>query len=186
MKTVVPKIIKNTVQRKNPIQEKASRSSSPTEYEAWIRQRSDRQRSTRSTSLTSTSRFLRSSTSTKRDRCARDVTKASSNSPNLSPRNVEMHQAQSIDTVDIFSVNRQRQVPRTGPAQWRFPRDVSCDATQVPMVQKMQKTVEILQVPHIDKVIEVPQAQLIDEAVELLEIMQRHDPCGRLVLFPLW
>ena len=44
------------------------------------------------------------------------------------------------------------------------------------MIQKMQKTVEILQVPHIDKVIEVPQAQLVDEAVEFLEIMQRHDP----------
>ena len=40
----------------------------------------------------------------------------------------------------------------------------------------MQKTVEILQVPHIDKVIEVPQAQLIDEAVEVPEIMQRYDP----------
>ena len=44
------------------------------------------------------------------------------------------------------------------------------------MIQKMQKTVEILHVPHIDKVIEVPQAQLIDEAVEVPEIMQRHDP----------
>ena len=44
------------------------------------------------------------------------------------------------------------------------------------MIQKMQKTVEILQVQHIDKVIEVPQAQLIDEAVEVPEIMQRHDP----------
>ena len=40
----------------------------------------------------------------------------------------------------------------------------------------MQKTVEILQVPHIDKVIEAPQAQPIDEAVEVPEIMQRHDP----------
>ena len=40
----------------------------------------------------------------------------------------------------------------------------------------MQKTVEILQVQHIDKVIEVPQAQLVDEAVEVPEIMQRHDP----------
>ena len=41
------------------------------EYEAWIRQRSDRQRSTRSTSLTITSRFLRSSTTTKRSMCQR-------------------------------------------------------------------------------------------------------------------
>ena len=43
------------------------------------------------------------------------------------------------------------------------------------MIQKMQKTVEILQVQHIDKVIEVLQAQLIDDAVEISEIMQRHD-----------
>ena len=49
-------------------------------------------------------------------------------------------------------------------------------STQVPMIQKMQKTVEILIVQHIDNVIEVPQAQLIDEAVEVPEIMQRHDP----------
>ena len=41
---------------------------------------------------------------------------------------------------------------------------------------KMQKTVEILQVQHIDKVMEAPQAQLIDEVVEVPEIMQRHDP----------
>ena len=40
----------------------------------------------------------------------------------------------------------------------------------------MQKTVEILQVPHIDMEREVPHAQLIDEAVEVPEIMQRHDP----------
>ena len=44
------------------------------------------------------------------------------------------------------------------------------------MIQKMQETVEILQVQHIEKVIEVPQAHLIDEAVEVPEIMQRHDP----------
>ena len=44
------------------------------------------------------------------------------------------------------------------------------------MIQKRQKTVEILQVQHIDKVTEVPQAQLIYEAVEVPEIMQRHDP----------
>ena len=43
------------------------------------------------------------------------------------------------------------------------------------MIQKMQNTVGILQVPHID-MIEVPQAQLIDEAVEVPGIMQRHDP----------
>ena len=66
-----------------------------------------------------------------------------------------MHQVQSIDTVDNISVNRQRQVPRTGTAQWQDPGDVSCDAKQVPMIQKMQKTVEILLVPHTDKVIEV-------------------------------
>ena len=44
------------------------------------------------------------------------------------------------------------------------------------MIQKMQKTVEILQVQHIDQVIEAPQAHLMDEAVEVPEIMQRHDP----------
>ena len=82
----------------------------------------------------------------------------------------------SVDTVDNISVNRQRQVPRTGTAQWQDPGDVRCEATQIPMIQKMQKTVEILQVPHIDKEIEVPQAQLIDQAVEVPEIMQRHDP----------
>ena len=70
----------------------------------------------------------------------------------------------SIYTVDNISVNRQRQVPRTGTAQCQDPGDVSCDAAQVPMFQKMQKTVEILQVPQIDKVVEVPQARLIDEA----------------------
>ena len=84
-----------------------------------------------------------------------------------------MHQVQSIDTVDHISVNRQRQVPRTGTAQWQDPGDVSCEATLVPMIQK---TVEILQGPQIDKVIEVLQMQLIDEAVEVPEIMQSHDP----------
>ena len=84
-----------------------------------------------------------------------------------------MHQVQSITTVDNISVNRQRQVQRRGTAQWQV---VNCDATQVPMIQKVQKTVEILQVQHIDKVVEVFQAQLIDEAVEVREIMQRHDP----------
>ena len=49
------------------------------------------------------------------------------------------------------------------------------------MIQKMQKTVEILLVPHTDKVIEVLFAQLIDEAVEVLEIMQRHDPMDHKV-----
>ena len=61
-----------------------------------------------------------------------------------------MHQVQSIDTVDHISVNRQRQVPRTGTAQWQDPGDVSCEATRVPMIQKMQKTAEILQVQFID------------------------------------
>ena len=87
-----------------------------------------------------------------------------------------MHQVQSIGTIDHISVNKQRQVPRTSTAQWQDPGDVCCEATHVPMIQKMQKTVEILQVPHINKVVEIPQVQLIDEAVELLEIMQRHDP----------
>ena len=81
---------------------------------------------------------------------------------------------QSVETVDNISVNRQRQVPRTDAAQWQDPGDVR--VTHVPMIQKVQKTVGILQVPHVDKVIEVPQAQLIGEAVEVPENMQRHDP----------
>ena len=90
-------IIKNTVQRKNPIVQQeinqvskqgGTRSRASTsdklavvpsmiqspdsqdsaEHEAWIGQRSNRQRSI---NLTSTSRFLRSSTSTKRSMCQR-------------------------------------------------------------------------------------------------------------------
>ena len=76
-----------------------------------------------------------------------------------------MHQVQSIDTVDKVPANRQRQVSRTGTAQWQDPGDVSCDATQVPMIQKMQKNAEILQVQFIDKV------------VEISEIMQSKDKC---------
>ena len=49
------------------------------------------------------------------------------------------------------------------------------------MIQKMQKTVETFQVPHIDKEREVPQARIIDEAVEVPEIMQRHDPMIQMV-----
>ena len=74
---------------------------------------------------------------------------------------------QSIDTVDNISVHRQRQVSRTGTAQWQDPGDVSCDATQVPVIQKVQKTVEILQVQFIDKV------------VGISEIMQSKDKCQR-------
>ena len=44
------------------------------------------------------------------------------------------------------------------------------------MILKMQKKVENLQVPRIDKEREVPQAQLVDEAVNVPGIMQRHDP----------
>ena len=55
-----------------------------------------------------------------------------------------MHQVQSIDTIDNISVNKQRQVPRTSTAQWQDPGDVKCEATQILMIQKMQKTVEIL------------------------------------------
>ena len=78
-----------------------------------------------------------------------------------------MHQVQSIDTVDNISMKRQRQVPRTSTAQWQDPGDVSFDATQVPMIQKMQKTVGILQVQFIDKV------------VEISEIMHSKDKCQR-------
>ena len=78
-----------------------------------------------------------------------------------------MHQVQTIDTVHNIFENRQRQVPRTGTAQWQDPGDVSCDATQIPMIQKMQKTVGTLQVQFIDKV------------VEISEIMQSKDKCQR-------
>ena len=44
-------------------------------------------------------------------------------------------------------------MPHTGPPQWQDPGDVSCDATPIPMIQKMQKTVEILQVQFIEKVV---------------------------------
>ena len=78
-----------------------------------------------------------------------------------------MHQVQSIDTVDNIPVNRQRQGPRTGPAQWQDPGDVSCGATQVPLIQKVLKAVEIQQVEFIDKV------------VEISEIMQSKHKCQR-------
>ena len=134
------------------------------EYEAWIRQRSDRQRSI---SLTSTSRFLEERYIDKEI----DV-------PEMLQRKVPtaqtVHREQSrcircsLSTrLTNISVNRQRQVTRTGTAQWQDPGDVSCDATQFPMIQKMQKTVEVLQVQFIDKV------------VEISEIMQSRDKCQR-------
>ena len=45
--------------------------------------------------------------------------------------------------------------------------------SQVPVIQKMQKTVEVLQVQFIDKVINVPmqrQAQPIDKVVDVPEV----------------
>ena len=47
-------------------------------------------------------------------------------------KEIDAHQVQSIDTVDHISANRQRQVPRTGKAQWQYSGDVSCEATQIP------------------------------------------------------
>ena len=70
-----------------------------------------------------------------------------------------MHQVQSIDTVDNISVNRQRQLEileMSVVTQHKFP-----------MIQKVQKTVEILQV------------QLIDKVVEIFEIMESKDKCQR-------
>ena len=58
-------------------------------------------------------------------------------------------------------------MPRTSTTQWQDLGNIKCDATQVPMIQKMQKTVEILQV------------QLIDKVVEISEIMQNKDKCQR-------
>ena len=108
------------------------------EYEAGIRQRSDRQRSI---GLTSTSRFLRSSFFRQKRSTRQRRYKRKFQQPNRPPRTVEMHQVQSIDTVDHTSINSQRQVPRTGTAQWQDPGDVSCEATHVPMIQKVQKMV---------------------------------------------
>ena len=154
------KIIKNTVQRKNPIVQqkinqvsKQGRTRSRTstfdklgvvpsvtqsqdpqdcaKHEARIRQRSNRQRSI---SLTSTSRFLRSSTSTKRSMCQR-----------------------------CYKGEFQQPKPFT---------ENSGDASEACAAHRHST----MQVQHIDKVRDVLQAQLIDEAVEVHEIMQRHDP----------
>ena len=88
-----------------------------------------------------------------------------------------MHQVQSIDTVYNISVNMQRQVPRT--AQWQDPGDVSCDATQVLMIHKVQKTVEILQVQFIDKVVEISEITQSEDKCQksLVEIHRQN--CGR-------
>ena len=99
-----------------PIEVQSQDPQDDAEYEAWIQQRSDLQRSI---GLTSTSTFLR-------DRCARDVTKESSNSPDRSSRTVEMHRVQSFGTVDHISVNRQAQhngkiVEISGVKQHSFP-----------------------------------------------------------------
>ena len=81
-------------------------------------------------------------------------------------------------------MNRQRQVPRTGTAQWQDPGDVSCDATQVLIIQKMQKTVEILQFQFIDKVVEISEIMQNKRLVpkiqkeRKLEEVHRHN-CGR-------
>ena len=77
-----------------------------------------------------------------------------------------MHQVQSIATFDNVSVHRQTQVSHRH-SQLSDLGDVSCDATQVPMIQKMQKKAEILQVQFIDKV------------VEICEIMQSKDKSQR-------
>ena len=75
-------------------------------------------------------------------------------------------------------------MPRTGTAQWQDLGDVSCDATQVPMIQKVQKTVEILQVQFIDKVVENSeimqskrQAPEIQKERKLEEVPRQN--CGR-------
>ena len=132
-------------------------------YEAWIRQRSDGRRSIR---LTSTSRFLRCSTSTKRSVCQR-CCKGKFRQPIPSTENSGDAPGAVYRYSDNISVNTTRQLPRTCTAQRQDPGDVSCDATQVPMIQKVQKSVEILQVQFIDKV------------VEISEIMQSKDKCQR-------
>ena len=62
-------------------------------------------------------------------------------------------------------VNRQIPLPRTGTAQLQDPGDVSCDVTQNPLILKMQKTAEIQQV------------QVIDKVVGISEITQSKDIC---------
>ena len=69
-------------------------------------------------------------------------------------------QVQSIDTVDNISVNKQRQVPRTSTAPRHDLGCVSYDGTQDPMIHKVQKTVEIVQVQFIDKMVEISEIML--------------------------
>ena len=100
------------------------------EYEAWIRQRSDRQRSS---SLTSTSRFLRRSTSTKRSMCQRCY-KEKFQQPK--PCTENSGDASSAVYLQHFCEQAEASAAH---------RHSTCEATQIPMIQKMQKMVEILQ-----------------------------------------
>ena len=80
---------------------------------------------------------------------------------------------------DNISVNRQREVPRTGTAQWQDPGDVSCDATQVPMIQKMQKTFEISEIMQSkDKCQRFRRngnsRKFTDRIVDVLVMLKRH------------
>ena len=126
MKRAVPKIPKNTAQRKNPItQEKINQVSNQVEFPKILKTvpsmklGSDNDQTVKDQSVCQTRRDSGGALHRQRDRCASDVTKERSNSPNRSLRTLEMHQVQSIDTIDNISVNRQRQMPRTGTAQWQ-------------------------------------------------------------------
>ena len=191
--TTQSKIIKNTVHRKKPIvqqkinqvsKQKGTRSRASTldklavvpsviqsqdppdstDYEAWIRQRPNKQKINQ---FDQHVKILEEQYIGKAIDVPVMSQRKSSNNPNRSPRMAEMHQVQPIDTVHNIFENRQRQVPRTSTAQWQDPGDFSCDATQIPMIQKMQKTVGTLQ------------GQFIDKVVEISEIMQSKDKCQR-------
>ena len=128
MERAGPKIIKNTAQIRNPIiQEKINQVSKQVEFPKILKTvpstnpGSDNDQTGKDQSVCQTRRGSLGAVHRQRDRCASDVTKESSNSPNRPPRTVEIHQVQSIDNVDYISLNRHRQVPRTGTAQWQVP-----------------------------------------------------------------
>ena len=101
------------------------------EYDAWIRQRFDRQSSV---NLTSTSRFLRSSTSTKRSmrqRCYKgqfQLPKPFTENSGDASGAVYRHRRQYFrEQAEASAVHRHSTKARS--------LDVRCDATQVPTIQ---------------------------------------------------
>ena len=106
------------------------------------------------------------------------VTKESSHSPNRSPRTVEMHQVRSIGTVDNISVNRQRQVPRTGIAQWQDIGDVRCEGntdSRFPSFRRCRKRMK-----SYSEITQSKDKCQIQKERKLAEV-HRHN-CGRSVV----